>query len=76
MQITSNDKTVRSNTVQVLKDFDSKTLTTRAWKGKQMVSTMPAIEKSFDSMGDDKVKLSTENEFLENKTVFFLMKNG
>ena len=39
-----------------------------------MVSMMPAIEKSFDSMGDDKVKLSTENEFLENKTVFFWWK--
>ena len=29
---------------------------------------MPAVNKAFDLMGDDIVDLSTENEFLKNKT--------
>ena len=65
--IISNDKTVRSDTVQDLKEFNSQTLSTRAKKGEQLVSTMPAIRKAFDLMGDDIVDLSTENETLENQ---------
>ena len=67
MQIISNDKTARSDTVQDLKDFTSQSLTTQAKTGKQIVSMMPAIKKNFDLMGDGIVELSTENGALKNK---------
>ena len=43
MQIISNGKTVKSNTVQGLKDFNSQTLTNQAKKEEQLVSMIPAI---------------------------------
>ena len=43
MQIISNDKTVRSDTVQDLKNIDSQPLSLQAKKGEQLVSMMPAI---------------------------------
>ena len=43
MQIISNDKTVRSDTVQDLREFNSQTLSTKAKTGEQLVSKMPAI---------------------------------
>ena len=67
MQITSNDKTVRNDTVQDLKEFNSQSLSTRAKKGEQLVRMMPAIEKAFNLLGDDIVELSTENDALKNK---------
>ena len=47
MQFISNDKTARSDTVQVLKEFNSQSLSTRVKKGEQLVSMMPAIKKNF-----------------------------
>ena len=67
MQIISNDKTVRNDSMQDLKDFHSQSLTTQAKKGEQLVSMMPAIKKAFNLMGDDIVELSVENESLKNQ---------
>ena len=67
MQIISNDKTVRNDTIQDLKDVNSQPLPTRARKGEQLVSMMPAIKTDFDLMGDDIVDLTTENETLKNQ---------
>ena len=67
MQIISNDKTVRNDTIQDLKEFDQQSLTTQAKKGEQLVSMMPAIKKAFNLMGDDIVELSVENESLKNQ---------
>ena len=67
MQIISNDKTVRSVTVQDLKDVNAQSLTTQAKTGAQLVSMKQAIKNTFDLMGDDIVELSTENESLKNK---------
>ena len=67
MQIISNDKTVRKNTIQSLQDFNSQSLTTQAKRREQLVPMTPAIEKAFDLMGDDIVNLSTENDALKNK---------
>ena len=67
MQLSSNDKTVRSDTIQDLKEFNSQSLTTQAKKGEQLVSMMPAIKKAFDLLGDDIVDLSTENDALKNQ---------
>ena len=67
MQIVSNDKTVRSDTTQVLKEFNQQSLTTQAKKGEQIVSMMPAVGKAFNLMGDDKVELSVENDSLKNQ---------
>ena len=47
MQIISNDKTVRNDTVQDLKEFNSQSLSTQAEKGEQLVSMMPAIKNAF-----------------------------
>ena len=67
MQIISNDKTVRSDTIQDLKEFNSQILTTQAKKGEQLVSMMPAIKKAFNLLGDDIVELSVENESSKNQ---------
>ena len=67
MQIISNDKTVRNDTIQDLKEFNSQSLATQAKKGEQLVSMMPAIKKAFNLLGDDIVELSTENDALKNK---------
>ena len=47
MQIISIDKTVRSDTIEDLKDFISQSLTTQAKRGEQLASMMPAIKKIF-----------------------------
>ena len=67
MQIISNDKTVRNDTVNDLKEFNNQSLATQAKKGEQLVSMMPANKKAFDLMGDDIVDLSTKNDTLKNK---------
>ena len=56
MQINSNDKTVRSDTIQDLKEFNQQSLTTQAKKGEQLISMMPAIKKAFKLMGHDIVE--------------------
>ena len=67
MQIFSNDKTVRNDTRQDLKEFNSKSLSTRARKGEHLVSMIPAIKKALNLMGDDIIDLSTENDALKSK---------
>ena len=67
MQIISNDKTVRNDTLQDLKELNSQSLSKRAKKGEQLVGMMPAIKKAFNLMGDDIVELSVENETLKNQ---------
>ena len=67
MEIFSNDQTIRSETVQTLKDFNSQSLSTQAKKGEQLVSMMPAIKKAFNLLGEDIVELSTENDALKNE---------
>ena len=47
MQIISNDRTVRNDTIQDLKEFNSQSLSTQAKQGEQLVSMMPAIKKAF-----------------------------
>ena len=51
IQIISNYKIARSNTVHDLEDFNSQSLKTSGEKGEQLVSMMPADEKAFDLMG-------------------------
>ena len=67
MQISSTNQKVRNNTIQDLKDFNQQSLSTRAKKGEQLVSMMPAIKEAFNLMGNDIVELSTENDTLKNQ---------
>ena len=67
MQIISNDKTVRNDTIQDLKELNSLSLSTQAKKGEQLVSMMPAIKEAFKLMGDDIVELIVENESSKNQ---------
>ena len=67
MQIVSTNQRVRNNTMQDLKDFNQQSLSTRARKGEQLVSMMPAIKEAFTLMGNDIVDLSTENDALKEK---------
>ena len=67
MQIGSTNQKVRNNTIQDLKDFNQQPLSTRAKKGEQLVSMMPAIKEAFTLMGNDIVDLSTENDALKEK---------
>ena len=71
MQIISNRQTVKSNTVDDLKDFNFNSLSTQAKKREQLVSMMPALKKAFDLMGDDIIEVSTKNECLTNKIKFY-----
>ena len=66
MQIKYTNQKVRNNTIQDLKDFNQQSLSTRAKKGEQLVSMMPAIKEAFNLMGNDIVELSTENDTLKN----------
>ena len=66
-QITSNDKTAISDTVQELKELNQQSSATQAKTGEQLLSMKPAIEKSFNLMGDDIVELNVENESLKNQ---------
>ena len=67
IQLISNDKTVRNDTVQDFKEFNQQSLTTQAKKGEQLVSMMPAIKNAFNLLGDDIIELHTENEALKNQ---------
>ena len=67
MQIIYSDKTVRNDTVQDLKEFNSQFLATQAKKGEQLVSMMPAIKKASNLLGDDLVVLSTKIDALKSK---------
>ena len=67
MQIISSDQTVRNDTIEDLKEFNSQSLSTKAKRGEELVCTMPAIKKSFNLLGDDIVDLSTENDALKNQ---------
>ena len=67
MQINSSDQTVRNDTIEDLKEFNSQSLNTQARKGEQLVAMMPAIKKAFNLLGDDVIELPTENDALKNK---------
>ena len=71
MQIISTDKTIRSDTMEDLKEFNSQSLTTQAKKGEQLVHMMPAIKKAISLLGDDIVELSNESDALNIKMVLF-----
>ena len=75
MQIISSDKTVRSNNIQDLKEFNSQSLSSQGKKREQLTLMMPAIKKAFNLMGDDIVELHTEDESLKNK-IGSTMRNG
>ena len=65
MQTISNDKTVRNDTVQDLKEFNSQSLITQTKKGENLVSMMPAIKKAFNFLGDYIVEVSAEDDALK-----------
>ena len=67
IQKIANDKTVRSDKVQDIKDFNSQSLSTQVKKGEQLLFLMPAVKKAFNFLGDDMVEISTENDALKNK---------
>ena len=67
MQIISSDQTVRNDTIEDLKEFNSQSLSTKAKRGEELVSMMPAIKKAFNLLGDDIVDLSRENDALKNQ---------
>ena len=67
MQLSSNDKTVRNDTIQDLKEFNQQSLSTQAKKGEQLTAMMPAIKKAFNVLGDDLIELSAENDVLKNQ---------
>ena len=66
-QIFSTDKAVGKDTKEDLKGINSQSPSTKAKKGEQLVSLMPAIKKAFNLLGDDLVDLSTKIDALKNK---------
>ena len=62
LQIISIDKTVRSDIIQDLKEFNNQSSKTQAKKSEELVSLMHAIKKAFDMVGDDIVQSPTEND--------------
>ena len=76
IQISSNDKTGRRNSVHDLTEFNNQSLATQGKKkGEQPVSMMPAIKKAFEIMGDDIVELSTKNDALKIKNMLTMKNN-
>ena len=67
MQIISNDKTFRIDTIKDLKEFNSQSLATQAKKGEPLVSKMPAIKKAFNLLCDDIIELCTKNAASKTK---------
>ena len=67
LQISANDKTVKSDIVQGLKAFNQQSLATQAKKGEQLISLKPTIKITFILFGVDIVELTTENVALKNK---------
>ena len=67
MQIISTDKTVGSNTVYDVKDFNSQNLSTQVEKRRTSSFFHACYSKSFDLMGHDRVEISTENKSLKNE---------
>ena len=67
MQLISNDKTVRNDTIQDLREYNNPALATQAKKREQLVSIMSANKKAFNLLDDDIVELSTKNDALKNK---------
>ena len=67
MQLSSNDNTVRNDTIQDLQEFNQQSLSTQAKKGEQLTAMMPATKKAFNVLGDDIIELSTENDVLKNQ---------
>ena len=66
-QVISNDKIVRSKTVQDIKDFHSQSFATQAKEGERLFPMILLLKKTFDLKDDDIVELSTENESLKDK---------
>ena len=66
MQLISSDQSLKSDTMQDLKDFNQQSLSTQA-KKEQLTAMMPAIKKAFNVLGDDIIELSTENDILKNQ---------
>ena len=67
IQIISNDKTVRSDTVQDIKEFTNQSFATQAKKGEQLLSMMSAFKKALNLMGDDIVELSTKTDAIKKE---------
>ena len=67
MEIFSNYQTIRCETVQDLKGFNSQSLSTQVQKRGQLVSMMPATEKAFNLLSDNIIDLSTEYDALKNR---------
>ena len=67
MQMNSNDQRVRNKTVKDLEVFNSRSLSTLAKEGEQLVSLMPSFKKAFNLLGDDIIDLSTKNDALKNQ---------
>ena len=67
MQLISTDETVRSDTLQDLKDFNQQSLSTQVKIGEQLTAMMPAIKKASKVLRDDIIELSTENDVLKNQ---------
>ena len=67
MQIISTHRTVRNDTIQGLKEFNSQSLSSQAKKGEKLTFMMPAIRKVFNLMDDVIAELHTQNESSKNK---------
>ena len=52
-QSMTDDKTVRRNTVQDVKEVNSQSLATQDKRGEHLVSVTPAIEKASELLADD-----------------------
>ena len=55
MQLISSGQTIRNDTEQVSKDFNSQSLATQTKIGQRVVSMIPAIKKAFNLKGDGKI---------------------
>ena len=74
LQLASDDKLRREETLRGLKDYKSTSLLTQPKRGDDLVALLPANKKGIFILGDEIMKLDTENSAKEEEVT--TTKNG
>ena len=61
------DKKLREETIRDLKDYKSQSILTQAIR-EEFLTTLPAVKRRYNILGDEIMELDTENIILKNKT--------
>ena len=69
IQLATNDKFIREETIRDIKDYNFKSLLTQSKRGEKLIATLSANKKSiYYILGDEIMELGTGRNLLTNKT--------